>query len=231
MTQAEYNAIEAYMRRIMWYSAHDTQHIYRVLYRALDIAAAQPKPVNTDVLIAACLLHDIGRANQAENPAVCHAEAGAIKAHKWLISKGWSEAFAEDVASCVRSHRFRSQHPPATIEAKILFDADKLDATGAIGIARTLLYGGEIAQPLYTVNKQGTPLDGSSDEPPSFLREYHFKLKELAGTLHTARAKEIAVGHLSASRQFYKALWGEIEACYQSGEQNLATALESAEAE
>jgi uncharacterized protein len=59
-------------------SAHDTEHIYRVLYVALDIARYEEN-VDGDVLIAACLLHDIGREEQNADPAVCHAAAGGGK--------------------------------------------------------------------------------------------------------------------------------------------------------
>lgn len=74
-------------------SAHDSQHIYRVLFTALDIAQHE-KDVNFDVLISACLLHDIGRKEQSENPKLCHAEVGAEKARKFLIENGFSREFA-----------------------------------------------------------------------------------------------------------------------------------------
>ena len=73
MKTKDYRLIEAYMLSCMRDSAHDREHIYRVLYAALDIASFE-EPVDSDVLIAACLLHDIGRREQFENPALCHAD-------------------------------------------------------------------------------------------------------------------------------------------------------------
>lgn len=136
MKTKDYRLIEAYMLSCMRDSAHDREHIYRVLYAALDIASFE-EPVDSDVLIAACLLHDIGRREQFENPALCHAAVGAEKALAFLVQNGFPPTFAEKVASCIERHRFRSDRPPVTPEEKILFDADKLDVTGAIGLART----------------------------------------------------------------------------------------------
>lgn len=137
MERTNYEIIEKFMCQCMSDSAHDREHVYRVLYVALDIASCE-KEVDMDILITACLLHDIGRKEQFENPALCHAQVGADKAYDFLIAKGYGENYARRVAACIRSHRYRSNEEPDTIEAKILFDADKLDATGTLGIARTL---------------------------------------------------------------------------------------------
>ena len=77
-------------------AAHDTEHIYRVLYTAMDIAA-QEKAVDYDVLIAACLLHDIGRQEQFEDPTLCHAAVGAEKAYGYLVDHGFGETYAERI--------------------------------------------------------------------------------------------------------------------------------------
>ena len=79
MTKEIYDMLEGYMLSCMTDSAHDPEHIYRVLYSALEIAKTEEN-VDYDVLIAACLLHDVGRKEQFENPALCHAEEGAEKA-------------------------------------------------------------------------------------------------------------------------------------------------------
>ena len=113
-------------------AAHGSKHVYRVLYLALDIAAHEPE-ADADVVIAACLLHDIARAEQAKDPSVDHARAGAEKARSLLLEEGFDAEFAQAVSDCVRTHRFRSDDPPVSLEAKILFDADKLDVSGAVG--------------------------------------------------------------------------------------------------
>lgn len=101
-------------------SAHDKQHVYRVLYYALDIAQTEEN-VDYDVLICACLLHDIGRMEQFENPAICYAKAGAEKAYHFLMENHFGEDFAQRAAECIRTHRYRSDDPPQSMEAKILF--------------------------------------------------------------------------------------------------------------
>lgn len=122
-------------------SAHGEYHIYRVLYNALEITKTE-KDVNYDILICACLLHDIGRKEQFENPALCHAEVGGRKAYKFLLENGFDPTYAEHVKECIITHRFRKNNSPGSIEARILFDVDKLESAGAIGIARTLIYKG-----------------------------------------------------------------------------------------
>ena len=113
-----------------------------------------------EILITSCLLHDIGRKEQFENPGLCHARVGGDKAYAFLVGAGWTQERALRVKQAVAAHRYRSDNPPESIEAKILFDADKLDVTGAVGIARTLLYKGKMGQPLYTLQSDGSVSDG-----------------------------------------------------------------------
>ncbi len=97
------------------------------------------------------------------------------------------------------------------MEAKILFDADKLDATGALGIARSLIYKGQVAEPLYLVDGGGRILDGTELDPqPSFLREYNFKLIRLYDRLYTPEAKAIAEKRKTTAQRFYQGLLEEI---------------------
>ena len=200
------------MRRSMADSAHDTEHVYRVLYAARDIARTE-KGVDTDVLVAACLLHDIGRKEQFEKPTLDHAEVGGDKAHAFLLEIGFDRKFADRVKSCIVTHRFRKNNPPGSIEAKILFDADKLDVTGAMGVARTLVYKGGVGDPLYSLSN-GVPTTGEHDKDPSFFQEYHFKLKNLYDRFFTARGREIALSRRAAAKSFYDSLYAEVMATY-----------------
>lgn len=221
MKKKDFELIENYMLRCMSDSAHDREHVYRVLFTALDIAQCE-RQVDYDVLIAACLLHDIGRREQFENPELCHAEVGAKKAYAFCIENGFSEDFAKKVASCILTHRFRSGNPPETPEEKILFDADKIDAAGAMGIARTLFYKGKIGQPLYSLNDDGTVSDGSEDKTPSFFQEYKSKLEKLYSKFYTERGKEIALGRQLSAVSFYENLFKEISELRKEGIKNLS---------
>ena len=213
MNRKEFEFIESYMLRCMSDSAHDKEHVCRVLYTALDIAQFE-KNIDYDVLITACLLHDIGRKEQIEDPNLCHADVGAKKAKAFLLENGYNIDFSEKVARCIGVHRFRSNNPPVTTEEKVLFDADKIDVTGTLGIARSLIYRGKVEEPLYLIDENGIVSDGSSDSSPSFMKEYKFKLEKLYTNFFTNRGKEIAAQRQRSAKEFYENLLNESRSSY-----------------
>lgn len=216
MKKDTYSLLKNYMISCMGDSAHDREHIYRVLYVALEIAQTE-KDVDYDVLISASLLHDIGRKEQFENPNLCHAQVGAVKAYDFLMSHGFSEEYAGHVKECIAAHRYRSNAAPESIEAKILFDADKIDVTGATGIARTLIYKGRVSEPLYCVLPDGQISDGANDEQPSFFHEYKYKLENLYSHFYTEKGREIACKRRAAASAFYDSILEEVCASRNSG--------------
>ena len=216
MNKETFSLIENYMLSCMKDSAHDKEHIYRVLYVALDIAQSEQN-VDYDILITSCLLHDIGRQEQIENPTVCHAQVGAKKAYQFLIENNFTQDFAEKVSDCIITHRYRKSNPPNSIEDKILFDADKVDVAGATGIARTLIYKGKISEPLYSLLPNGCVSDGKDDTSPSFFQEYKYKLENLYSHFFTKRGEEIARQRQSAAINFYNNLFAEVNQSYQNG--------------
>ena len=226
MTEKEYRQIESYMLECMKDSAHDKDHIYRVLYNALNIAKTE-KNVDYDVLIAASLLHDIGRKEQYENPNLSHAVVGSEKAYKYLINNGYDVDFAENVKDCILTHRFRQNEQPNTIEAKILFDADKLDVTGALGVARTLLYQGKVGEPLYSLRPDGTVSDGEGDFAPSFFQEYKYNLEKMYDRFYTERGKEIAFQRREAAKNYYYDLLEEVKISVENGTALLDDAIKT----
>ena len=225
MNKDKYTLIENYMNACMEDSAHDNQHIYRVLYNALRIAKKE-KDVDYDVLICACLLHDIGRKEQFANPEVCHAIVGSEKAYTFLLDNGFEISYAEKVKHCIKAHRYRKNSSPESIEAKILFDADKLDVVGAIGIARTLVYKGTVTEPLYTRRADGTISDGAGEEPHSFFQEYHRKLNKLYDRFYTQAGHRLAQERRSAARDFYESLYREVTALDEQGKNILNEILQ-----
>ncbi len=216
MDRAQFECLENYMNSCMGDSAHDREHIYRVLYAALMIAETEPN-VNLDVLVSACLLHDIGRKEQFENPNLCHAQVGGAKAYHFLMAQGFGEELAGHVKSCIETHRYRENNQPQSLEAKILFDADKLDATGTMGIARTLLYQGHEAEPLYTRLANGEICDGTQSQTPSFFREYKYKLEKLYQRFYTQKGKELAVARQKTAVGFYEAMLEEVREIHGAG--------------
>lgn len=212
MDRNGWHLMEEYMLLRMQDSAHDRQHVYRVLNNAIEIAKGEEN-VNMDVLMAAALLHDIGRADEKNDPAADHAVIGGDRAYRLLTeepSLAYDHDFAEHVRQCIRTHRFRRNDPPATIEAKILFDADKLDVCGAIGIARTLMYSGAHERPIYTTWPDGTIRDGRGDVQDSFFREYRFKLEGMYDRFLTRRGAELAKERQKIAADFCNALLQEV---------------------
>ena len=226
MNIRRYKQIEDYMLSCMRDSAHDKEHVYRVLFNALEIAAEEAA-VDYDVLITACLLHDVGRQAQMENPALCHARAGSEMAENFLNDNGFDGAFVSKVKHCIVTHRFRKQLQPESLEAKILFDADKLDVTGALGIARSLMYKGNTAEPIYTRNANGDISSGDGDVESSFFREYKFKLEKLYDRFYTVKGAAMARerGHIAAA--FYESLYREVSLPDQTGRMRLQALLEN----
>lgn len=220
MNRETYCLLENYMLSCMGDAAHDKEHVYRVLYQALEIARTQQQ-VDYDVLIAACLLHDIGRKEQFENPALCHAAVGSEKAYQFLVAHGFERCYAEQVKQCIQTHRYRKNNPPQSLEAKILFDADKLDVAGATGIARTLLYKGIVSEPLYSVLPNGLVSTGEHDTVPSFFQEYKYKLEKLYSKFYTEEAKRIAKERQPIAMEFYNRLYQEVNSAYENGRAEL----------
>ena len=203
--------------------AHDRFHIYRVLNLAIDIAQHE-EHVDFFILIMACLLHDIGRKEQDKNPEICHAEAGAKIAYHFLIKEGLIEKDALAIKSAIESHRYRSRHAPHSIEAKILFDADTIDVTGAMGIARSLQYEGKHAIPIYNVNSEGNIITGP-EQNDSVFKEYKYKLEKLYERLYTERGKELAFQRKQIAQNFYEALLKEVNNSHSTLEKILHMGL------
>lgn len=229
MDARRYALIEDYMLACMrgCDSAHDAEHIRRVLGVGLDIAAHEPG-ADVDVVIAACLLHDIGRMEQMRDPALCHAAVGAEKARAFLEGNGFGEDFARRVADCVRTHRFRKGGAPESVEARILYDADKVDVCGAIGVARTIFYQGHMGEPLYTRRADGRVSDGAGDETASFFQEYCYKLEGICDRLLTRRGAQIARERNAAVRAFYAAMLDEVRSSCDAGERLLEKHIQKA---
>lgn len=153
---------------------------------------------------------------------------------RWAAKRRWifcwqraiPPARARWVADCILCHRYRAGRRPETIEAKILFDADKLDQTGALGVARVIRFGGQIGEPFYQVGEAGRPLPGGEGEGPSLLREYGRKLKGLAGQFYTPAAQVLARARQPVVDSYFAALAAEAEESWAAGQCALSQLLE-----
>jgi len=194
-------------------AAHDFEHVLRVLRLAECIGVAEG--ADMEVLRAAVLLHDVARVAEDEG-GPCHAQAGAARAREILA--GHPADKVEAVAHAIASHRFRNSVVPQTLEAQILYDADKLDAIGAIGVARAYAIAGRHAQRLWApvpdfFARRGTAearRDVTNAEHTP-VHEYIFKLSRLKDSLFTATARAIAEGRHNYMAEFFARLEREIK--------------------
>lgn len=216
MNRETYHLLEAFMLSHVGDMAHDSEHIRRVLYAALDIARHEEN-VDHDILITACLLHDIARPVQLSDPSRKHAPEGAKMARDFLLANGFGEDFSHRVTDCIRVHSSHEESAVSSIEARILFDADKLDTAGALGVARILMCGTSYNEPLYTRSETGAVQDGSEGSGCSFFREYRSDFTRAATRLHTQRARELAAVRLPTAEAFYHALLSEIRTLDETG--------------
>jgi uncharacterized protein len=167
-----------------------------------------------EIVRAAALLHDAEGSATAggDEGRVDHHQASAEFAHQVLEAEGWDAGRIAAVQHCIRAHRFRDQaEPPQSLEAKILFDADKLDVLGAIGVARTIAFDVVVGQPIYAEPSQRF-LSTGEKEPGEIHSSYHefiFKLGKIKDRLHTRTARALAEGRHQFLTEFFNRLAGE----------------------
>ena len=166
---------------------HDFDHVLRVL--ALAERLAREENADLEIVRTATLLHDVARGH-GDRLAADHAHAGAEFARELLADHPPEKV--EAVAHAVAAHRFRTGPSPQTLEAQVLHDADKLDAIGAIGVARAFAFGGYEGQRLW------------ADVPPNYresqatrhqhtpVHEYQIKLSKIKDRLLTQSARKLA---------------------------------------
>ena len=123
MNQQNYTLIENYMLSCMEDSAHGKDHIYRVLYQALEIAKTEEN-VDYDVLITACLLHDVGRWMQYKE-GIPHEKAGVMLAEEILIDCGYEPEECSDILEAIGNHRNAGIKDEKNLSG-LLYRADKL---------------------------------------------------------------------------------------------------------
>ncbi|GAA0116031.1 HD domain-containing protein [Clostridium senegalense] len=201
-------------------SAHNLDHVFRV-YNMCRLLAEYEKNVDLEVLIIAALLHDIARVEESNDKTgeIDHAILGSEIAENILIDLNYEKEKIEKIKHCIVTHRFRTGNEPKTIEAKILFDADKLDVIGASGIARTFMLAGQFGQRLIVdesiddyleINtvENGRLKDVSKHTP--FI-EYEVKFKKIPNKLYTKKAIEIGKERLNFMDEYFSKLKSEIK--------------------
>ncbi len=189
--------------------SHDWDHTLRVV--ALCEHIGRVERADLKVLCIAGYLHDIGRCHQDRSSgARCHASEGARLAAVILEEMPLSGREKKNIVHCVRSHRFRENHAPETLEAQILFDADKLDAIGAVGVARAYLFAGEVGARLHNPDIDVTAAPAYSENDTGY-REYLVKLRHIHTRMLTNEGRRLAAERHTFMEAFFERFISEIE--------------------
>lgn len=215
----KYKVLQDIVQKEMSYAAHDFDHVMRVYNLGL-LLAKEEQDVDTEVLIPAVLLHDIARRQEDEDRTgeIDHAVLGAGMAEAILCDLGYDPVLTQKIKHCILTHRFRTGAAPESIEARILFDADKLDVIGAVGIARSYMLAGQHGERMYNdvsldeyiqenVGPNGRVKDVSKH---TMNLEFELKLKKIPGRLFTAKAKKMAASRIKFMESFFAVLQNEI---------------------
>jgi uncharacterized protein len=187
--------------------AHDFLHVLRVTASARRIAEAEG--ARLEVVVPAALLHELFNYPKGHPDSPRSGEVCAGHARDVLLAEGFDESLAAEVATCIREHPFSRGILPATIEGRVLQDADRLDAIGAIGIARCMATCADMKRPFYA------PADPfcsarAPDDKAWGIDHFFAKLLRIPDVLHTDTARAMACERVAAMNGFLAQLAREI---------------------
>lgn len=190
-------------------AAHDLLHIRRVVASARRLAAAEG--ARLEIVLPAAWLHDCVSIPKDSPLRATASTVAAEAACDFLAASGYPPDLLPAIAHAIAAHSFSAGIVPETIEAKVVQDADRLDALGAIGLARCLMLGGEIHRPLYHA-AEPFPATRSPDDRAYTIDHFYTKLLSLAGTMRTASARAEAERRTAFLRAFLDQLATELSA-------------------
>ena len=180
-------------------AAHDLAHVQRVVGNARTLAATEG--ARLEIVLPAAWLHDCVTVPKDSPQRAAASRLAAAQAVKWLGEWGWAESLRPDIAHAIEAHSFTAGIPPKTIEAKVVQDADRLDALGAVGLARCLMLGGALGRPLYATDdpwcEQRAP-----DDRAACIDHFYTKLLKLEGTMQTGSGRHEAQRRTAFLRSF-----------------------------
>lgn len=194
---------------------HDFDHTERVLRNVQFLARQELDPADAASFLAvslAALLHDVARPEELRSKGgICHAQAGYGKSADFLRVCGCvDETLIQVVANAVRRHRFRGKDRPVTLIDKLVYDADKLDSIGAVGIGRAFHFAGRVGARLHNSSEEALAGDEYGREDSAY-REYLVKLRHVPGRMLTAAGRAAAEERAVFMHEFFHRL------CEESG--------------
>lgn len=194
---------------------HDFDHTMRVYVNACRIAEMElpsGDETNRKIIRFAALLHDCARPEEdAGKGTLCHAALGKIKSAEILRELGCTDdSLIQAVSECIGRHRYRGKEKPETIADKIVYDADKLDSIGAVGIARTFHFASHVGARIHNTEEQA--LNGAEYGPEDTgYREYLVKLRHVPERMLTESGRTLAIRRGEFMKHFFDELNTETE--------------------
>jgi uncharacterized protein len=189
-------------------SAHDLGHIRRVVHNAMQFAKIEGAELA--VVFPAAWLHDCVTVPKDSPLRSQASRLAADTAVTFLQSQSYPAQHLDGIAHAVAAHSFSAKIPPETIEAKVVQDADRLDAIGAIGIARAFIIGGQLGRPIYD---EADPFCQERD-PDDFVAtvdHFYTKLFKLVDTMQTEAGRREAHIRTQFMRDFLAQMGREID--------------------
>lgn len=187
--------------------SHDIAHLQRVWKNAAKIQAVEGGDI--EILCAAVLLHDCVSVEKNDPRRSQASRLAAEKATGLLRALGWPSDRIAKTAHAIEAHSFSAKIPPETLEAKILQDADRLDAIGLIGAARCFYIAGRMGSRLYDP-QQPVAISRPLDDKLNAIDHFHAKLFKLAEDFHTAAGTVLARQRHERLEQFLADFVSEI---------------------
>ncbi|WP_419149347.1 HD domain-containing protein [Pseudoalteromonas 'SMAR'] len=188
-------------------TAHDLSHVKRVVKVAKSLCAAEGG--DEQVVIPAAWLHDCVAVAKNHPDRPIASRLAADKAVTFLQQNQYDESKLEAIHHAIVAHSFSAGVVPQTLEAKIVQDADRMDALGAIGVSRCMKVGGAIARNLYHVDDPFCQ-HREPDDSKYTLDHFFIKLLHIADNMHTDAAKEQAQARTAYMKAFLAQLRDEI---------------------
>ncbi len=187
--------------------AHDFLHVDRVVRLASRIATTEG--ADLAVVVPAALLHELFNYPKGDPRSHLSGDVCAIEAVAVLRQTGYPAHLIDPIQECIRTHAFSRGLVPETLEGKVLQDADRLDAIGAIGIARCFATTAEMGVPFY---RPDDPFchEREPDDKKWGLDHFYRKLLRIQDHLHTATARAIAGDRVRFMESFLAELGREI---------------------
>lgn len=192
---------------------HRIDHVMRVTKTALEIAKAEN--AETAVILPAAILHDTKPVGKFHQDRAMASKLSADNSIQLLTEWNYPAEYLPAIKHAILTHSFSAGISPESLEAKVVQDADRLDALGAIGIFRTIAVGAKHGNPLYNAEEPFST-QRQLDDTKNILDHFYVKLFKLPASLHTAAARAEAIKRIHVMETYLQALASEIGVKYIS---------------